>query len=385
MSTLSPAAGPSAPLYFPGSARDWETAPPAAHGVDAGRLAAAVALATACEAKQTEGDIETMTRLGCAGEAHTEIIGPMRERGGQAGMLIRHGRILAEWGDTARVDMAFSITKSFISTVGGIAWQRGLLPDLDRAVAEDVDDALFAAGANRAITWNHLLRQTSGWEGVLWDKPAWAVNRERVAARLIRAADEPPGSRFEYNDVRVNLLAHCLLQVLRRPLPEILRQAVMDPIGASRAWQWHGYRNSWITIDGIRMQSVSGGGHWGGGMWISTRDLALWAYLILREGQWRGREVIARDWLAQAMTPGPVNPNYGFLNWNLNTGRAKLPAAPESAVYTTGSTIGDGGCAAQNVVYLDRANDLVIALRWIQGERLGDIVAAFLAALEGQG
>jgi hypothetical protein len=48
----------------------------------------------------------------------------------------------------------------------------------------------------------------------------------------------------------------------------------MDPIGASTTWRWHGYENSWIELDGRRVQSVSGGGHFGGGMFISAWDLA---------------------------------------------------------------------------------------------------------------
>jgi hypothetical protein len=52
-----------------------------------------------------------------------------------------------------------------------------------------------------------------------------------------------PGTHYECNDVRVNLLALCLLQRFGRPRPEVLREPVMDPIGASLDWRWHGY--SW--------------------------------------------------------------------------------------------------------------------------------------------
>jgi len=36
----------------------------------------------------------------------------------------------------------------------------------------------------------------------------------------------------------------------------------MDPIGASKSWQWHGYSTSWTEVNGERVQSVSGGSHW---------------------------------------------------------------------------------------------------------------------------
>ncbi|MBI4012567.1 MAG: hypothetical protein HY359_09685 [Candidatus Rokubacteria bacterium] len=109
-----------------------------------------------------------------------------------------------------------------------------------------------------------------------------ADNSQKGAARALR----PPGTFFEYNDVRVNRLRLSLLQVFlfRRPLPEVLRAGVMHPIGASEGWEWPGYRNSWVEIDGRRMQSVPGGEHWGGGLMIGPRDHARLGYLVLRKG-----------------------------------------------------------------------------------------------------
>ena len=82
---------------------------------------------------------------------------------------------------------------------------------------------LFATPHNKRITWDHMLRQVSDWEGTLWGKPDWADRptgdpsqwrtRERIA----------PGTAYEYNDVRVNALALATLQVWRRPLPSVLR------------------------------------------------------------------------------------------------------------------------------------------------------------------
>ena len=120
----------------------------------------------------------------------------------------------------------------------------------------------------------------------------------------------------------------------------------MDPIGASSTWRWHGYDNAWIELDGQRMQSMTGGGHWGGGMFISARDMARFGYLFLRNGRWKDREVVSPKWIAMARTPGTGTNNgskvYGFMNWFLNNpapatasgqpGRKQYPLAPESAV-----------------------------------------------------
>ena len=77
----------------------------------------------------------------------------------------------------------------------------------------------------------------------------------------------------------MNLLAFCLLQRFGRALPEVLRERIMDPIGASQSWEWHGYSTSWTEVGGKRVQSVSGGAHWGGGMFIARairRASACW-------------------------------------------------------------------------------------------------------------
>ena len=88
--------------------------------------------------------------------------------------------------------------------------------------------------------------------------------------------------------MRVNRLALSLLRVWNNPLPVVLKEEIMDPIGASDTWVWHGYRNSYVQLNGRAVQSVSGGSHWGGGLWASTRDHARFGYLFLRNGNWNG-------------------------------------------------------------------------------------------------
>ena len=90
-------------------------------------------------------------------------------------------------------------------------------------------------------------------------------------------------------------MALAALQVWRRPLPDVLREEVMEPIGASSTWRWYGYENSWVEIDGKKVQSVSGGGHWGGGMFINAYDMARFGYLFLRNGKWKDRRSCRRS------------------------------------------------------------------------------------------
>jgi CubicO group peptidase (beta-lactamase class C family) len=174
---------------------------------------------------------------------------------------------------------------------------------------------------------------------------------------------------YTYNDTRVNVLALASLTVWRRPLPQVLRDYVMDPIGASNRWRWYGYDNSWVVLDGQLVQSVTGGGHWGGGMWISALDMARFGYLTLNRGKWDGKQILSEEWIRMATTPG-VNANYGFCNFFLNTGRKPLPDAPETAFYHLGN--------GNNIIYVDPVNDLVVVARWINNTRSLDAMVKVL-------
>jgi CubicO group peptidase (beta-lactamase class C family) len=402
---IAVAAPSAAQVYVPGPGDGWERRTPEQTGLTSEGVRQAVAVATSSEASAPR-DLLANHMRSFGREPHGEAVGPFRERGDAAGLIIRNGYIVAEWGDPHRVDVTFSVTKSFVSTVVGLAWDRGLIRDLDDAVRSYMTPIVALRGApgggaplvpvpanvmganadvtmigsqpagaaagtafisfdvlepfesehNRRVTWDHLLRQTSDWQGTLWGKPDWADRPRGDLEEWKRRPRNEPGTVYTYNDVRVNVLALAALTVWRQPLPQVLREHVMDPIGASRTWRWYGYDNSWIVLDGQLVQSVSGGAHWGGGMFISARDMARFGLLTLRRGRWGDRQILSDDWIRRATTPG-VNTGYGFMNYFLNTGRRSLPTAPEAAFWHLG--------AGNNVIYVDPVNDLVIVARWI--------------------
>ncbi len=285
------------------------------------------------------------------------VLGPLKDRGPVTGVILRNGYIVAEWGEPNRVDVAYSATKSFIATAFGLALERGLIKSVKDPVRL-YDDEGFEHPHNCDITWHQFLTQTSEWEGVLWDKHWRAGARLNMRNRVLRE----PGTFYAYNDTRVNKLALALLKTWRRPLPQVVRDHIMEPIEASNTWRWHGYRNSWIDMDGMRVQSVSGGGHWGGGMWINSWDLARYGYLYLRNGVWKEKQLISDKWIKMMITPSELNPLYGYLWW-LNTDKKWYPSAPETmyAAYGTG-----------NWVFVDRENDLVVVLRWVESDAIDE-------------
>jgi CubicO group peptidase (beta-lactamase class C family) len=372
-----------AQTYFP-ERLDWQKRSPEEMGMSSERLKEAIDLAIRSESPAPK-DLALDHELSSFGrEPFSELIGPTTVRAPLNGLVIRGGYVVAEWGETTKVDMTFSVTKTFLSTVVGLAWDRGLIKNLnDRAMdylPPPEREELFGSEHNQPITWDHLLRQTSDWEGTLWGKTDWGDRPE---------GDDPnewphrvkhePGTHYKYNDVRVNVLALVALHVWRRPLQQVLNENVMEPIGASSTWRWHGYENSWIELDGQKIQSVTGGGHWGGGMHINARDMARFGYLFLRNGKWKDRRIISEDWMRMARTPG-VNPSYGFMNWFLNypvTGEdgkttKAIPAAPDSAVTFRG--------AGANIIYIDWENDLIVVVRWI-GTAFPEFIEKVLASV----
>jgi CubicO group peptidase (beta-lactamase class C family) len=389
----APATG-SGQVYYPGPDSEWERRTPQQAGMDPDRLKEAVEFALARENKAPR-NLEIAHYQSFGREPFGEGIGPFKERGDPTGIILRHGYIVAEWGDPRRVDMTFSVTKSFLSTTVGVAYDRKVIrnlqdhvrdymapvlalePDFRKSRAERIGRSdllhLFETEHNRKITWDHLLRQTSDWEGTLWGKPEWADRPGNKPAEWMTRKRNEPGTVYEYNDVRVNVLALAALNVLRRPLPQVLKENVMDPIGASQTWRWYGYENSWVLLDGTPIQSVSGGGHWGGGMFISGLDMARFGYLTLRRGKWRDRQILSEEWVRMATTPTTVQPTYGFMNWFLNTDRRFIASAPASAFAHMG--------AGTNMIYLDPDNDLVIVARWIEQNALDGLVQRVLASV----
>ena len=356
-------------LYFPDST--WQTKKPAELKMNAALLDSAVSFALHNDSK-TDYDLRIANMKAYANEPNYRIAGPMRERGKPAGIILKNGYIIAQWGDVKRVDMTFSVSKSFLSTVAGLAADDHLIKNIDDRVNEYVWDGKFDGEHNSKITWRHLLTQSSDWSGCLFDVCDWADRPPKQGGiddwknrKLLE-----PGSTFEYNDVRVNLLAYSLLQVIRKPLPVVLRERIMDPIGASTTWRWYGYDNSFVNVDGQMIESVSGGGHFGGGIFINTLDQARFGLLFLRKGKWKNKQLISEQWVNSVGQPSAANRSYGLMWWTNQENQ--LGNISKNIYYANGF----GG----NFIVVDNEHDLVIVARWLEPNKIGELVSLVINA-----
>lgn len=314
---------------------------------DDARLRSAIAAAVADETPLPR-DMHAWLATTLADEPWPHVMGDVADRAGPTGAVWLGGREVAAFGEPDRVDMCFSIAKSALATVAGLALDDGLLGDLDDPAGERSGIPELAGSP---ITWRHLLTQTSDWRGELFGIPWWADPQGR------QGADEPsykPGSRFAYNDVRTNLLSLALTHVHGRCLADVLRERVMEPIGAGAGWSWRGLHQM-RTLDEVLV--VTGGSHWGGGLWATARDLARFGLLHLREGAWEGRRLLSSEWCRMIREPTLARPAYGLMWW-----------------------LGEGGAfsaqgTGEQYVWCDPARDLVVVVRWVTAP------ATFVAAV----
>lgn len=357
----------SVAVYYPAPGDAWQHMQPETVGMDSALLDQAVAYAKT-HASTIPADFSKQV------ETFGRVLGPLpKERGPTNGMIIRHGYIVAEWGDTNQVDPTYSAAKSFLSTLAGLAVDRGMIKSVKDPVKNYVADG-YDPPHNAKVTWEEHLQQTSEWEGAMWDKKSDFMGTEEFGKgqRKPRAIQEP-GTKWEYNDVRINRFSLSLLRVWQKPLPSVLKDEIMNPIGASATWRYHGYNNSTVNIKGKPVASVSGGTRWGGGLWISARDEGRFGYLFLRQGRWKNKQLISQSWVRAATSPTGIAQDYGYLWW-LNTAHKQWPSAPA----TSFAALGYGS----NIIWVDPEHDLVVVWRWYDDRSVDGLLKLILGAVK---
>lgn len=365
--------GYSQTYYFPERNAAWEQKSPSDYDINTSKLKEAVAFAEDNEYSGSR-DLRIAILKGFEREPYHKILGPTKKRGAPAGMILKNGNIIAQWGDTKRVDMTFSVTKSFLSTMAGLAFDNGLISSTNDKVGQYIWDGTFEGAHNSKITWEHLLQQNSAWSGELWGGKDWADRPPKEGGTDDWKFETPkePGTVMEYNDVRVNVLAYALTHVWRKPMPLVLKEHIMDKIEASTTWRWYGYDHAWTEIDGIQIKSVTGGGHSGAGLFINTEDMARFGLLFLNNGEWKEERLISDEWIKKAIAPSTPNVNYGYMWWLNKKGDRHWEGLSEDIYYAAGF----GG----NFIVIDKANDLVVVTRWLEPNKIGEFMTKVNAA-----
>jgi len=249
----------------------------------------------------------------------------IKENGGGSGLVIRHGRIVCQWGSINKTYSVASCTKSFTSTVLGLAIEDGkcslddyaykYLPKLNR-------------GKNAKIKLFHLATMTSEY-----------------------GRRGEPATAWYYNDSAVVVLARAVTIAYQQSMKKVLKERITDVIGAKN-WDWW----AWGRENGI---PVNGGG---GGIKISASDFARYGYLFLHNGNWNGKQLISQKWVQQATKSSQnLNRKYGMLWWVNTDGFWKgVPKDTYCAL----------GAQSQYILWVCPSLDMVAVQ--LGGRRLGD-------------
>jgi len=278
-STEGDAASPEEEVYWPTEA--WRVAAPEEQGMDAALLG---------------------QMLEAIGEQNLRI---------DSVLVVRNGYIVAEKYyppyDQETMHGIYSVTKSVVSALIGIAIQEGYVKGVDDAVLDfypertfENDDAL-----KRSITLEHLLTMSSGLE---WDWDDMVSSPDWVGYTLDQPMVSEPGTEFFYSSGNAHVLSAIIQEASGLNTHEFAQLYLFDPLGISNV--------RWKTdLEGIPK------GGWG--MAMTPRDMAKLGYLYLNGGEWDGRQIIPAEWIKASterhiQVPEPLEPwdlYMGYLWW----------------------------------------------------------------------
>jgi len=210
-----------------------------------------------------------------------------------------------------------SSTKSFMSALVGIAISRGELPEVDATLGELLPDRKITDPRKAAITLDNILTMRPGFEweedNSYWDARNDAINVESTDDWVAYLLDKPlantQGSTFEYNSTNTQLMSEMVSRATGRVLDEYAEELLFGPIGIENYF-WKDAPEGFKDVSG--------------GLYLTPRELARFALLFEREGEWDGRQVIPAEWVARSTQPhvrdtSPEDPDfnvgYGYQWW----------------------------------------------------------------------
>ncbi len=226
-------------------------------------------------------------------------------------LVIRHGYIVSEtYFGTATAEQArevYSVTKSFIATLIGIARDQGVIPAIDTPIADLLPAARLGQldEAKRAITLQDTLtmRMGLGWNENDWGYVGLLRAEDSVQYMFNLPLQDPPGTRFLYSSGCSHVLSAVIQARTGRTAAEFSKDNLFDPLGIrDAAWE--------ASNDGTTL------GGWG--LKLPPRDMAKLGYLYLHEGAWDGRQVVSPEWVQAATTQQIVTDGelgYGYQWW----------------------------------------------------------------------
>ncbi|NIO49585.1 MAG: serine hydrolase [Candidatus Aminicenantes bacterium] len=293
--------------------------------------------------------------------------------GSAAVVIVVDGLILDEWGDTSRHFRSHSMRKSLLNAIFGIHVHEGHI-DLDVTLEElGIDDNVPLTESEKQATIRHLLKGRSGIYIPALSLAGSLDNPPR--------GSHPPGTFFQYNNWDFNVLGTIFEQQTGTKLFEEFKRRIADPLqmedfSVKDCIYFHGSHDDNVNT---RFPAYP--------FRISARDLARFGLLYLRNGQWRGQQIIPAKWIRESWTPYSVyygtKTLYGYTNWKIYLKGKLLPGGIrlEDNVYWT-SGVGVHRVYVvpwADLVFVHRINS-DLPLRRPGGEEVDRLLALILEA-----
>lgn len=229
-------------------------------------------------------------------------------------MIMRHGHVVAEgwWApySSEHKQQLYSLSKSFTSTAIGLAVGEKLLTVEDPVISFFPNDLPDQVSENLAyLKVKHLLMMSVGHE----KDSIMTVEKTPVGtpwARTFLAIPivNKPGTQFLYNSGASYMLSAIVKRVTGQSAHEYLKPRVLKPLDINNS--------TWTeNAEGINI----GASH----LRIRTEDIAKFGQLYLQKGEWKGKQILSRDWVAAASSrqiengkhDGSWSYGYGYQFW----------------------------------------------------------------------
>ena len=202
-------------------------------------------------------------------------------------VVIRNDSIVYEyvkdtWPTEALVT-SFSIAKSFVATLLGIAISEGKIPGVDVPITFYFPDLAKKSPKLQSVTIRHLLTMKSGMKQA---NPIALYYGSNLKQHMRKSRyGIKPDSIFAYDNANTQLLAMIIEKATGTPLAKYMEQKLWKPIGAEHEITW--------SIDNNRDREVKAFCCLNG----RTRDFAKLGRLYLNKGKWNGVQIVPEDWV----------------------------------------------------------------------------------------
>jgi CubicO group peptidase (beta-lactamase class C family) len=284
-------------------------------------------------------------------------------------LVVRHGYLVYEryWqgGTAGDGHNSFSVTKSFVSALVGIALGNGKLKGLGQTIEELLAHHLPAKADPRLrqVTLEQLLTMTSGLAG---DDTSLGGD-DRIVERMLQSRDwvrhilgrrlvSKPGAEFAYSSSTSHLLSAIVADATGQSTLVFAQAKLFGPLGIATDNAFEPTVSRWpptpAQLEAFEQAPVAWpkdpqGYPFGGGfLKLPARDLAKFGYLYLNGGRWDGAQVVPADYVRASTQPQsdpPVGPGgYGYQWW-----------VTDDSGHDSFRAVGFGGQLIQVIPHLD--------------------------------